>query len=448
MGDPPSRFACIILAAGQGTRIQSKHPKVLHELGKKPMIRHVADAVVAAGADRIALVVSPDNQLAVGQHVPEACTVLQPASRGTGDAVKFARAALRDSNSEKDFTGDVVVVFGDTPLLNADLIQRMRPSISGEDVAISVAGVQMPQDSHFGRLVTDANTNLVEIVEYRDASEAVRNQTLCNGGVMGIQGSVLWDLLDEIEPSSESGEFYLTHIVASAHARGLTSRIVEMDHKACFGVNTRADLAQAESFLQDRLRQTFMENGVTLRAPETIWFAADTKIGKDVTIEPYVTFGPGVVIEDNVEIKSYCDFKGCHIASGSIVGPFARLRVGANIGEKARIGNFVEIKASDICEGAKISHLSYIGDARVGREANIGAGVITCNYDGVKKHFTDIGDFVFVGSNSALIAPVRLGERATVGAGSVITADVPSETLAFERTTQSHKTGWVRKPKT
>jgi bifunctional UDP-N-acetylglucosamine pyrophosphorylase / glucosamine-1-phosphate N-acetyltransferase len=432
----------IVLAAGEGTRMRSARPKVLHEVGRLPMVTHAVRAAEAAGADRIAVVVGPGHEAVaaeIARVAPSASVHVQAERLGTAHAVLAARSALEAG------ADDVIVLYGDTPLVGASTLGRLREALAG-GAAVAVAAMR-PADTHgFGRII-EKGGNVVAIREERDASEAERAIELCNGGLMALAGGEALTLLDAIGSDNAQKQFYLTDAVEIAVARGLAVRAVEVGVDEVFGVNDRAQLAEAERLFQTRRRVAAMREGATLVAPETVHFAHDTKLGRDVLVEPNVVFGPGVTIADGVTIRAFSHLDGATVAAGAIVGPFARLRPGARIGEGAHIGNFVEIKEALIEEGAKINHLSYVGDSRVGARANVGAGTITCNYDGEKKHRTDIGAGAFIGSNSALVAPVTIGDGAYIASGSVITQDVAAEALAFGRARQVEKAGWAKRRK-
>jgi bifunctional UDP-N-acetylglucosamine pyrophosphorylase/glucosamine-1-phosphate N-acetyltransferase len=422
--------ACLalVLAAGEGTRMRSERPKVLHLVAGRSLLGHVLAAAAGAGADRLAAVIGPaaDGLAAeVRAAAPGAVTFVQAERRGTAHAVLAARQALADG------APDVLVLFGDTPLVRAETLRRLRERLAG-GAAVVVLGFRAVDPTGYGRLIVDDGA-LVAIREERDAAPDERAIDLCNGGIMALSGAHALELLDAVGDDNAKREFYLTDVVGIARAKGLAVDLVEADEEEVQGVNTRAQLAAVEAAMQQRLRSAAMEAGATLVAPETVHLAFDTKIGRDVVVEPYVVFAPGVEIGDDVVIHSFCHLDGARIGAGASVGPFARLRPGTRTGERVRIGNFVETKAADIADGAKINHLSYVGDSSVGARANIGAGTITCNYDGAAKHRTEIGADAFIGSNSALVAPVSIGEGAYVGTGSVITDDVPADALAIAR---------------
>src|SRR5882724_4050348 len=420
----------IVLAAGEGTRMRSARPKVLHEVGGRSLVAHVLDAVRAAGSTATAVVIGPDAEAvaAEAKHVlPGADIYVQSERRGTAHAVLAARPAIAR-------TDDILVIYGDTPLIRPETLSRMRAALA-KGAAIAVLGFRPRDPSGYGRLVL-AQGELVSIREEADASADERAIDLCNGGLMAFAGANALAILEQIDSNNRKGEFYLTDAVKIARAMKLKAVVIETDEDDVRGINTKSQLAEAEAVLQQRLRKAAMDAGVTLIAPETVFLSADTKFGRDVVVEPFVVFGPGVTVDDNAVIHSFCHFIQSHIGKSASVGPFARLRPGAELGANVHIGNFVEIKASVIEEGAKANHLAYIGDTRLGAGSNFGAGAIVCNYDGIAKHRTDIGKGVFIGSNSALIAPVKIGDGAYVATGSVITHDVPADGLAIARERQ------------
>jgi bifunctional UDP-N-acetylglucosamine pyrophosphorylase/glucosamine-1-phosphate N-acetyltransferase len=429
----------IVLAAGEGTRMRSSRPKVLHQVAGRSLLGHVLSA---AGTASIVVVLGPDHGdvsdetrvFASGSQV-----FVQHERRGTAHAVLAAKAAIEKG------ADDILVVFGDTPLIRPQTLARLRGALA-DGAAVAVLGFRPADPTGYGRLVTEG-ADLLGIVEHADASDSERAIALCNGGLMAFDGKVSLKILERIGNANRKGEFYLTDAVKIARDMGLKAVALEVTEDEVSGINTKAQLAEAEATMQQRLRQAALESGVTLIAPETVHLSADTKLGRDVTIEPYVVFGPGVTVEDGATIRSFSHLAGAHVGRNAIVGPYARLRPGAKLEEGVHIGNFVEIKEATIEAGAKANHLSYIGDARVGAGANVGAGTITCNYDGSAKHRTDIGKGAFIGSNSALVAPVKIGDGAYVGSGSVITADVPADALALGRSRQTVKEGWAKRLK-
>jgi bifunctional UDP-N-acetylglucosamine pyrophosphorylase/glucosamine-1-phosphate N-acetyltransferase len=432
----------IILAAGKGTRMKSDQPKVLHRLAGAPLLAHVLNAAKAAGLTRAAVVVGPgmDEVAAAGTALdPKLETFIQADQLGTADAVKAARRVV------EEFDGHVLVLYGDTPLLTPQTLRQVRAELnSGADLV--VIGFEAEDPAGYGRLLLDDRGGLAAIREEKDASPEERALTLCNSGIMGFRSSkTLLGLLGRIGNDNAKKEFYLTDAVALARGDRLEARMVKSNAEEVLGVNSRAELAAAEAVVQKRLRNQVMAGGATLVAPDTVFLSHDTRIGKDVVIEPHVVIGERVVIEDGAVIKSFCYMQNARIGPGATVGPFARLRPGATLAKNAHVGNFVEIKQSEIGEGAKVNHLTYIGDASVGARANIGAGTITCNYDGFDKHRTDIGADTFIGSNSSLVAPVKIGEGAYIGSGSVISKDVSPDALALSRSPQEEREGWAAK---
>ena len=437
---PQQPVAAIILAAGKGTRMKSALPKVMHRVAGRPMVRHVLATLDAVAPQKIAVVVGPDMAdvaQAVAQSHPGAVTAIQHDRLGTGDAVKAARAVL------EGFSGTVLVLYGDTPLTEAATLQKMVAAREA-GAAVVVLGFRPDDPAAYGRLIGEADGTLHRIVEAKDATPDELANNLCNSGVMAIDGAHLFRLLDRIEPNNAKGEYYLTDLVGLATAEGLSARIVEGTPEEALGVNSRAELALAEGIVQDRLRARAMADGATLIDPATVWFSHDTVLGRDVVVHPNVVFGPGVTVGDGVEIRAFCHFEGATIGAGAVLGPYARLRPGAEIGVDAHIGNFVEVKNAAIGQGAKANHLSYIGDADIGAGSNIGAGTITCNYDGFDKHRTVIGAGAFIGSNSSLVAPVTVGAGAIVGAGSTIGGTVAEDALAVERAERFDKPGWAK----
>ncbi len=427
-------IAAVILGAGLGTRMKSDLPKVLHAVAGRPMILHVLDAVSGLGPAKSVVVVGPGMD-AVAKAVAPHPTAVQPDRLGTADAVKAARDALADFRR-----GTVLVLYGDTPMITTD---TLRPMVAARatGASIVVLGFRPADPTGYGRLMLDAGGRLKAIVEQRDATEEQRAVGLCNSGVMAIDAAHLFPLIDRVGKNNAKGEYYLTDIVGLARADGLDCVVVEADADELMGVDTRAALARAEAAWQKARRLRAMAEGATLLDPESVWFSVDTKLGHDVVIGPNVFFGPGVTVADDAEIHSFCHLEQATVGQGAIVGPFARLRPGAVVGRNAHVGNFVEIKNAVLGEGAKANHLSYIGDTDVGAMTNIGAGTITCNYDGYAKHRTVIGKSVFIGSNTALVAPVTIGDGAFVGAGSTVVRDVPADSLTIARGEQVDKPG-------
>ena len=429
--------AAVVLAAGEGTRMRSARPKVLHEVAGRPMVAHVL-AALAPIAPVATIVVIGQRQDAVAAAVAPAVTVVQHPPRGTGDAVRAAREALLPSLAGLD---DVIILYGDTPLLQSETIARLLDARRQSGAAVAVAGMRPADPGPYGRLVLGAGGSVERIVEARDASAEEAAITLCNGGIMAVAAAQLFDLVGRLENINAKREFYLTDIVGIARGRDLPTSHVELPAEEVLGVNTRAELAEAEAAMQQRLRRRAMADGATLIAPETVFFSADTRLGRDVVVEPNVVFGPGVTIADNVRIRSFSHLDGATIDEGAIVGPYARLRPGAVLERDVHVGNFVEVKATRLGAGAKANHLTYLGDSDVGGGTNIGAGTITCNYDGFNKHRTVIGENAFIGTNTSLVAPVTVGDGAYIATGSVVTGDVPADALTIARARQVDKPG-------
>ncbi|MEA3023946.1 MAG: bifunctional UDP-N-acetylglucosamine pyrophosphorylase / glucosamine-phosphate N-acetyltransferase [Alphaproteobacteria bacterium] len=427
----------IVLAAGEGTRMRSSRPKVLHAIGGRPLVAHVM-AAVRETAGAAAVVIGPGQDkvaAAVAAAMPAAKIFVQAERRGTAHAVLVARDAIALG------ADDILVVFADTPLVQPRTLARLREPLA-QGKAVAVLGFRPADPAGYGRLIMDGD-RLIAIREHKDASAAELAIPLCNAGLMALRGDAALAILDRIGDQNAKREFYLTDAVAIARQMGLDAAAIETEEDEVRGINSQGQLAEAEAVLQRRLRDAALEAGVNMVAPETVHLAADTKLGRDVVIEPFVVFGPGVVVEDGALIRSFSHLEGAHVGRGTTVGPYARLRPGAHLGANVRIGNFVEVKESEIGAGARANHLSYIGDTTVGAGANIGAGTITCNYDGTAKHRTEIGEGAFIGSNSALVAPVKVGDGAYVGSGSVITREVPADALAIGRARQVIKEGWV-----
>ncbi|WP_421850592.1 bifunctional UDP-N-acetylglucosamine diphosphorylase/glucosamine-1-phosphate N-acetyltransferase GlmU [Oricola sp.] len=430
----------IILAAGQGTRMKSDLPKVLHPVAGLPMAAHVARTAQSAGSQQIAVVVGHGGEAvrtALEPVVPGASFHVQHEQLGTGHAVLAARAAIASGHD------DVLVVFGDTPLVRADVLAAMRAKLA-EGAAVVVAGFRPESPFGYGRLV-EKDGKLLAIREERDASSEEKAITYCNGGIMAFRGAEVLAILDAVGNDNAKGEYYMTDAVEIANARGLPVVASQVPTEDVIGVNTRAELAAVEAIWQQRTRQAMMAEGVSMAAPDTVFFHHDTVVAGDVTIEPNVVFGAGVEIAKGARIRSFSHLEGATVGEAAEVGPFARLRPGAVLGGKAKVGNFCEVKKADIGEGAKVNHLTYVGDAEIGAGANIGAGTITCNYDGCNKHLTEIGENAFIGSNSALVAPVKIGADAYVASGSVVTTDVPADAVAFGRARQENKDGLAPK---
>lgn len=425
--------AVVILAAGQGSRMQSDLPKVLHRLAGVPLIAHALAAARSLEPEQV-IVVAGHGADQVGRAVaelePEARIVLQSQQLGTGHAVRQTLPEL------EGFEGKVVVLYGDTPFIGQDTLA----ALASHTADIVVLGFEAEDPGRYGRLVTGAR-GLERIVEYKDADAATRRIALCNSGVMALDAALLRQLIVRLGNDNAAGEYYLTDLVELARAEGRRADVVTCDEEETLGINTRAELAAAEAAFQARARRDALEDGVTLSDPGTVWFALDTVVGRDAIIGQNVVFGPGVTIESGAEILPFCHLTGCHVSEGATVGPFARLRPGAELGADTHVGNFVEIKNSVLDEGVKVGHLTYLGDAMIGEHANIGAGTVTCNYDGVMKHRTRIGARAFIGSDTMLVAPVSVGDEAMTGSGSVITRDVPDGALALARAQQVSKPG-------
>ena len=429
------RTAAIVLAAGRGKRMKSAVPKVLHPLAGRPMIGHLLETLEGLAVERTVVVVGKGMKAVVEAVAPHRCVVQEPPL-GTAHAVLAARQAL------KGFAGDILVVYGGDPLIGRATFRRLlkaRRARTGP--AVAVLGFRSADPGAYGRLIQGSGGTLEAIVEAQDATAQERAVEFCNSGVMAADGAALFKLLKRVGNDNAKGEYYLTDIVALARAEGLACAVVEGDADELAGIDSRADLAAAEAVLQARLRRRVMAGGASLVDPETVFLSFDTRLGRDVRVGPYVVFGPGVRVDDGAEILSFCHIEGAAIAAGARVGPFARLRPETCIAEGVHIGNFLEVKNAVFEAGAKANHLSYVGDARVGARANVGAGTITCNYDGFLKHPTDIGADAFIGSNVALVAPVKVGDGANVGAGSVIARDVPADALALTRAEHTEISG-------
>jgi bifunctional UDP-N-acetylglucosamine pyrophosphorylase/glucosamine-1-phosphate N-acetyltransferase len=428
----------IVLAAGEGTRMRSSLPKVLHPVAGQSLLAHVLRAAPNGANASLAVVVGPDHQ-AVAEEAARAradtATFVQRQRLGTAHAVLAAKKAIAAG------ADDLLVVFGDTPLISAGTFERMRAPLNN-GAALTVLGFRAADPTGYGRLIVE-DGQLVAIREQADASLEEKTITLCNAGVMAFDGRRALEILEKIGNANGKGEYYLTDAVEIVRALGLKATVIETSEDEVRGINTKTQLAEAEAVMQARLRQAALDAGVTMIAPETVYLAADTTFGNDVTIEPFVVIGPGVTIADGAVIHAFSHVVQASIGKNASVGPYARLRPGTSLGEGARVGNFVEAKAAVLEAGVKVNHLTYIGDTHVGANANIGAGTITCNYDGFGKHKTTIGAGAFVGSNSSLVAPVKIGSGAYIGSGSVITRDVPDDALAVERGTQTTREGWA-----
>jgi bifunctional UDP-N-acetylglucosamine pyrophosphorylase / glucosamine-1-phosphate N-acetyltransferase len=433
-------FAAIILAAGSGIRMNSAIPKVMHPIAGRPMIAHLMHALEPLKPAATVVVIGPGME-AVARLVKPAASVIQDPPLGTGDAVRTGLDGLASRLAPKGDIEDVLVLFGDTPLLTTKTLSMLLDERRRTDAAIIVAALRPKDPGVYGRLVLSRDGKLERIVEAADATPEELAINLVNGGIMALAAWHAEALVTALDCNNAKSEFYLTDIVPIARRRDLDCRILELPEHELVGINTRAELATAESLMQDRLRRDAMAAGATLIAPETVFFSADTRLGRDVVIEPNVVFGPGVTVSDGACIRSFSHMEEATIGAGAIVGPFARLRPGAVLEEKVHVGNFVEVKAARLGAGAKANHLSYIGDALVGAGVNIGAGTITCNYDGVNKWRTIIGERAFIGSNTALVAPVEIGDGAFVAAGSVVTRNVPADALTVARGQQVDKPG-------
>ncbi len=434
------RTALIVLAAGQGLRMKSDLPKVLHPLGGAPLFVHAIRSGQCLSPERTVLVVA-DGADAVAEAAAtagfEIDTVSQTEQLGTGHAV------LQSEKSLLDFRGDTVVLYGDTPFIREDTLRQMKAAReSGHDIVI--LGFRASDPGRYGRILMDGD-DVLRIVEFRDASETERAATFCNSGIVMADAEHMFELCRSLSNENSSGEYYLTDIVEHGRRRGLSATAVTCDEQETLGVNTRSDLARAEAVFQDRARADAMKNGVTMMSPETVFLSHDTKLGRDCVLEPYVVLGPGVTVADGATIRAFSHLEGTDVGRGAIIGPFARLRPGTTLSSGVKVGNFVEIKNATLGDGAKASHLAYVGDAHVGPEANIGAGTVTCNYNGVEKHRTEIGARAFIGSDTMLVAPVRIGDDAITGSGSVITRDVPDGALAIARADQKTRPGAARR---
>lgn len=433
-----NKLVAVVLAAGQGTRMKSCLPKVMHKVAGRPMINHLLATVDALNAEKAVVVISEGMKDSVAKAVAPHAVAVQKEQLGTGDAVK---AALPEFENVK---GDVLVLYGDTPLIGRETLEKMlQARRDGADVV--VLGFTPDDPKRYGRLILDDKGELAEIVEFKEATEEQKAVRLCNSGILCFDAQKLCGWLKKLKKQPGSGEYYLTETVSLAREDGCRAVAVEGNEEEMLGINSREELAVMEKIIQNRLRAKFLDQGVTMTDPATVYFSYDTVLGKDVTIEPNVIFEPGCVVEDNVEIKGFCHFEGTHIHANAKVGPFARLRPGADIGEECHIGDFVEIKNATVEKGAKVNHLSYIGDARIGEKTNIGAGTITCNYDGFFKSKTDIGAGAFIGSDTVIVAPCTIGDGAMTAAGSVITKDVAANAMAVARGKQSALDGWAEK---
>jgi len=437
----PQSFAVVILAAGQGTRMRSDTHKVLHPIAARPLLLHLLDRVDGLGAEKRVVVVGKGrDQVEVALNGRDVTVAHQAEQKGTAHAVLQARDALAG------YQGAVLVLYGDTPFVAPETLTRMLDRLDGDDgPGVVVLASRPPDPAAYGRIILGQGDRIAKMVEFRDATEEERAVTLCNSGMMAVRCGDLFRWLGQVGNDNAAQEYYLPDIVNIAAAERREAVVIEGDPYEAAGVNSRAELAHLELEWQRRRREHALDEGATLIDPESVWFAFDTRLGRDVTVEPHVVFGPGVEVADGAIIKAFSHIEGAVIGSGASIGPFARVRPGTRVGARARVGNFVELKNAHLAAGAKANHLSYVGDSEVGEGANIGAGTITCNYDGFAKHRTTIGAGAFIGSNSALIAPVVVGEGAIVGAGSVITSDVEPDSLALERSDQKGIAGWARR---
>jgi bifunctional UDP-N-acetylglucosamine pyrophosphorylase/glucosamine-1-phosphate N-acetyltransferase len=435
------RFAVVILAAGQGTRMRSDTHKVLHPIASRPLLLHLLDRVDALGADKRVVVVGKGRdqveQALTGRDV---IVVHQAEQKGTGHAVLQARDAL------KDYDGAIIVLYGDVPFVEAATLQRMIERLDGKDgPGVVVLGFRPADPSVYGRIILGEGDHIAKMVEFRDATEEERQVDLCNSGMMAVRADDLFRWLGEVKNDNAAGEYYLPDVVNIAAAGGREVVAIEGDPYEATGVNSRAELAHLELEWQRRRREEALQEGATLIDPESVWFAYDTKLGRDVTVEPHVVFGPGVQVADGATIHAFSHIEGALIGMKASIGPFARIRPGTRLADRTKVGNFVELKKAEVAEGAKVNHLSYVGDASVGEKANHAAGTITRNYDGFGKYKPVIGAGAFIGSNTALVAPVTVGDGAIIGAGSVITEDVAPDSLAVERTEQKGIAGWAKR---
>jgi bifunctional UDP-N-acetylglucosamine pyrophosphorylase/glucosamine-1-phosphate N-acetyltransferase len=439
--DKRSDFAVIILAAGQGTRMRSDTHKVLHPIASRPLLLHLVDRVDRLGATKRVVVVGKGrDQVEQALDGRDVAVVHQAEQKGTGHAVLQARQAL------DGYDGAVLVLYGDTPFVEAETLKRMLDRLDGPDGPGVVVLGSCPDDpAAYGRIILGKGDSIAKMVEYRDATEDERSVRLCNSGMMAVRARDLFRWLGEVGNDNAAGEYYLPDIVNIAAGDGREAVVIEGDPYETAGVNSRAELAHLELEWQRRRREQVLHEGATLIDPESVWFAYDTKLGRDVTVEPHVVFGPGVEVADGATIKAFSHIEGAVIGTRAAIGPFARIRPGTSLAAGTKVGNFVELKKAKVGAGAKVNHLSYVGDTEVGDSANIGAGTITCNYDGFGKHRTVIGEGAFIGSNTSLVAPVNIGAGAIVGAGSVITTDVEADSLAIERSEQKGIAGWARR---
>ena len=434
-------FAVVILAAGQGTRMRSDTHKVLHPIASQPLLLHLLDRVDGLGASKRVVVVGKGrDQVERTLSERDVAVAHQAEQKGTGHAVLQAKDSL------SGYDGAVLVLYGDTPFVEPATLARMLERLNGADGPGIVVLASRPADpGAYGRIILGEGDRIAKMVEYRDATPEEREVRLCNSGMMAIRAPDLLRWLGQVKNDNAAGEYYLPDVVNIAASEGREAVVIEGDPYETAGVNSRAELAHLELEWQRRRREQVLDEGATLIDPESVWFAYDTKLGRDVTVEPHVVFGPGVEVADGATIKAFSHIEGAIIGTRASIGPFARIRPGTTLGERSKVGNFVELKNAKVAASAKVNHLSYVGDAEIGSGANIGAGTITCNYDGFGKYRTVIGEGVFIGSNTALVAPVTIGDGAIVGAGSVITSDVDPDSLAVERSEQKGVAGWARR---
>ena len=434
-------FAVVILAAGQGTRMRSDTHKVLHPIASQPLLLHLLDRVDGLGASKRVVVVGKGrDQVERTLSERDVAVAHQAEQKGTGHAVLQAKDSL------SGYDGAVLVLYGDTPFVEPATLARMLERLNGADGPGIVVLASKPADpGAYGRIILGEGDRIAKMVDYRDATPEEREVRLCNSGMMAIRAPDLLRWLGQVKNDNAAGEYYLPDVVNIAASEGREAVVIEGDPYETAGVNSRAELAHLELEWQRRRREQVLDEGATLIDPESVWFAYDTKLGRDVTVEPHVVFGPGVEVADGATIKAFSHIEGAIIGTRASIGPFARIRPGTTLGERSKVGNFVELKNAKVAASAKVNHLSYVGDAEIGSGANIGAGTITCNYDGFGKYRTVIGEGAFIGSNTALVAPVTIGDGAIVGAGSVITSDVDPDSLAVERSEQKGVAGWARR---
>jgi len=435
------RFAVVILAAGQGTRMRSDTHKVLHPIASRPLLLHLLERVDALGAEKRVVVVGKGrDQVEIAVSGRDVAIAHQAEQKGTGHAVQQAANALAG------YDGAVLILYGDTPFVETETLRRMLDRLDGDGGPGVVVLASQPDDPlKYGRIILGEGDRIAKMVEYKDATEEERAVRLCNSGMMAVRATDLFRWLGQVGNDNAAGEYYLPDVVNVAAAEGREAVVIEGDPYETAGVNSRAELAHLELEWQRRRREEMLDQGATLIDPESVWFAYDTRLARDVTVEPHVVFGPGVEVAEGAVIKAFSHIEGAIIGAKASIGPFARIRPGTKLGDRSKVGNFVELKKAEIGDGAKVNHLSYVGDAEVGAKANIGAGTITCNYDGFGKYRTVIGAGAFIGSNTALVAPVTIGDGAVIGAGSVITEDVEPDALAVERSEQKGIAGWARR---